>query len=148
MTCLFELDTWEYGGLALFLLFMAKTQNPFILGDRFKEFTILPHHDFLDRYHYEVLLCPIRAIQMYLSRTKQFCSDCKNPFFLAMRRKKLMCQNTWPFWLRFVIDHACHSARNDDGSFVRVRAHGVQEIGAFLISKKNCAVQQPLKVGT
>ena len=56
---------------------MAKNQNHSI-SDCLEEFIIPPLHNIVDGDQDEMLLCPIRGMKKYLSRTEKFRPACKN----------------------------------------------------------------------
>ena len=58
--------------------FVAKTQNPSESDPKFGEFNI--HlSDFVDGER-ESLLCPVRALKKYISRTERCCFACPTSF--------------------------------------------------------------------
>ena len=60
--------------------FVTKTQNPVVPNPLFDEFTIPSLDDFVDGDRDEFLLCPIRALCKYLSRSEQYHPDIKSLF--------------------------------------------------------------------
>ena len=68
--------------------FLAKTQNPSILSPRVKEFAIPSLLDFVDGDQVEMLLCLVRVLRNYLSRTEEFCLTCANLFIMVAKGKK------------------------------------------------------------
>ena len=55
---------------------VAKTQIPSVPDSKFEEFTIPPLSEFVDGDQNEMLLCPVRALKRYFSRTKSYCASC------------------------------------------------------------------------
>ena len=52
------------------------------------------------------------------------------------------------FWIRSLINHEYGSVTNADYRWAKIKAHKVWKICTFLIFKRNCTVQQVLKVVT
>ena len=126
--------------------FVPKTQNPSVLDQRFDEFTIPLLDDFVSNDKSELLLCLIRTLRKYLSRTKQYHPGIDNLFICTGQQKKVS-QNTIS-WLRSIIFHAYSSASAEDCRDLQVRAHEVQKVAALLLFWRNYAVHQVLKVLT
>ena len=59
---------------------MAKTQYPSVLDDIFNGFSVPSHYDFVEGDLDELVLCPVRAVRLYLKRTKQFRPGCNHLF--------------------------------------------------------------------
>ena len=56
---------------------MVKTQNSFVLDDRFDEFSVPSFRDFIDDDLDELALYPVKVVQFYLKKTRQFRTNCK-----------------------------------------------------------------------
>ena len=61
---------------------MSKTLNPSVYDDRFEKFTLPSLGDWMETRD-KLLLCPIRAIEKYLSGAEQHCSVCSSLFVLT-----------------------------------------------------------------
>ena len=85
--------------------FVAKTQDQSSLDPQFESFTI-PALPKLRGSPSGRLLCPVRAVKYYLSRTAQHCPRCERLFVASGRTKKEIFKNTLSFWLRRVISLA------------------------------------------
>ena len=59
-----------------------------------------------------------------------------------------MFQSTIFIRMRSVTNHAYGSANGANCEGGQVKAHKVRKMGTFFLSKRDCAVQQVLKVGT
>ena len=71
----------------------------------FDEFMTHSCKDFMGRNRKMMLLCPIRAIRHYLSRTEQCHPACSN-FFISLGKKKEMLFREYyiiSLWLRLVV---------------------------------------------
>ena len=128
--------------------FVAKTQNPSNPDPRFDEFPVPSLDDFVNSDRDELLLCPIRTLQKYLSQTKQYYPDIEGLFIFAGMRKKRVSQNTISFWLRSIISFAHSSTLEEDCHSLRVRAHEIRKVVMSLFFKRNCMVHLVLKEGT
>ena len=63
--------------------FVAKTLNPSVPDTHFDEFTVPSLDDFVDRDRGELLLCLIRAVKKYLSKTEPYRPAFPNLFVSA-----------------------------------------------------------------
>ena len=126
---------------------MAENQNPSVHDPQFDEFMVLSLDNFVDSDRDELLLCTIRALCKYLSRTEQYCPGIEGLVISAGMRKKRVSRNTISLWLWSVISFAHSSALEEDCRSPRVRAREVRKFAMFLLFKRNCAVHQVLKAG-
>ena len=93
------------------------------------------------------LLCPVRAVKVYLDRTAPHRPRCEWFFVTAGRSKKEIAKTTVSFWLRKTILRAYELS----GTALPVpapRARETRGIAPSLLFKKNFAVDQVLKTGT
>ena len=93
------------------------------------------------------LLCPVRAVRVYLDRTAPHHPRCERFFVTAGRSKKEIAKTTVSFWLRKTISRAYELS----GTALPVpapRARETRGIAPSLLFKKNFAVDQVLKAGT
>ena len=127
--------------------FVAKTQNPSVPDFRFEKFWVPSLDDFIGDDRDELLLCPIRVLPKYLSRTEQYRTGIEGLFVSAGCRKKRMSHNMISFWLRSVISLTHASASEEDCHSLRVGVHEVRVVETSLQFKRNCAVHQVLKAG-
>ncbi|XP_068201627.1 uncharacterized protein [Palaemon carinicauda] len=131
-------------GWKFFPEFVAKTQNPAIADPRFEEFSIpaIPRSDNLS----DLLLCPVRTIRKYLSRTAKLRPVVKSLFVSTGLVKKAVSKNTISFWLRQVI----RRAYENEGSTVpgTPRPHDIRGLSTSLAFGTNMAVSQILRAGT
>ena len=126
--------------------FVAKTQDPSSLAPRFEGFTVpaLPN---ARKNRNGRLLCPVRAVKVYLDRTASHRLRCERLFVTAGRSKKEISKTTVSFWLRKTISRAYELS----GTALPVpapRARETRGIAPSILFRKNFAVDQVLKAGT
>ena len=126
--------------------FVAKTQDPSSLTPWFEGFSVpaLPN---ARKNRNGRLLCPVRAVRVYLDRTAPHRPRCERFFVTAGRSKKEIAETTVSFWLRKTISRAYELS----GTALPVpapQAHETHGIAPSLLFKKNFAVDQVLKAGT
>ena len=126
--------------------FVAKTQDPSSLAPRFEGFSVpaLPN---ARNNRNGRLLCPVRAVRVYLDRTAPHRPRCERFFVTTGRSKKEIVKTTVSFWLRKTI--SC--TYEPSGTALPVPAPRAREtcgIAPSLLFKKNFAVDQVLKAGT
>lgn len=127
--------------------FVAKTQNPSVPDHRFDGFSIPSLKDFTGDDPEEMCLCPVRAMRLYLKRTRPLRSKEQGRLFLATgRSKKEVSKNTISYWLRETIRRA-YQTSEQDVNVPRIRAHEVRGIAPTLLFKRNFAVEQVLRAG-
>ena len=96
---------WGEVSFAFVTGFVAKTQDPSSLAPRFEGFSVpaLPN---TRKNRNGRLLCPVRAVKVYLDRTASHCPRCERLFVTAGRSKKEIAKTTVSFWLRKTISRA------------------------------------------
>ena len=125
--------------------FVAKTQDPSHYDPRFEGFTIpsLPRESTARNGG---LLCPVRAVRLYLRRTAVYRPQCNRLFVSTGLNKKEVSKGTISFWLRRVISRAYQlSGRAQPPS---VRARETRGIAPSLLYKSKFALDQVLRAGT
>ena len=137
---------WGEVSFAFVTGFVAKTQDPSSLAPRFEGFTIpaLPN---ARKNRNGRLLCPVRAVKVYLDRTAPHRPRCERLFVTAGRSKKEISKTTVSFWLRKTISRAYELS----GTALPVpapRARETRGIAPSILFRKNFAVDQVLKAGT
>ena len=73
---------------------------------QFWGFAVSSLDDFKDVDSYEMLLCPIRPLQRFLSKKEQLRPACFAFFIWMIKNIKRVSWNTTSFWVRLVIFHA------------------------------------------
>ena len=126
--------------------FVAKTQAPSSLAPRFEGISVpaLPN---ARNNRNGRLLCPVRAVKVYLDRTAPHRPRCERFFVTAGRSKKEIAKTTVSFWLRKTISLAYELS----GTALPVpapRARETRGIAPSILFRKNFAVDQVLKSGT
>ena len=137
---------WGEVSFAFVTGFVAKTQDPSSLAPRFEGFTVpaLPN---ARKNRNGRLLCPVRAVKVYLDRTASHRPRCERLFVTAGRSKKEIAKTTVSFWLRKTISRAYELS----GTSLPVpapRALKTRGIAPSILFRKNFAVDQVLKAGT
>ena len=126
--------------------FVAKTQDPSSQDPRFDSFTIPALPKARDNPNGR-LLCPVRAVKLYLRRTAPHRPECERLFLTTGPNPKEIAKNTISFWLRKTIARAYELA----GRSLPVpapRARETRGIAPSLLYRKNFALPQVLSAGT
>ena len=137
---------WGEVSFAFVTGFVAKTQDPSSLAPRFEGFTV-PALTNARKNCNGRLLCPVRAVKVYLDRTAPHRPRCERLFVTAGRSKKEISKTTVSFWLRKTISRAYELS----GTALPVpapRARETRGIAPSILFRKNFAVDQVLKAGT
>ena len=137
---------WGEVSFAFVTGFVAKTQDPSSLAPRFEGFTV-PALTNARKNRNGRLLCPVRAVKVYLDRTAPHRPRCGRLFVTAGRSKKEISKTTVSFWLRKTISRAYELS----GTALPVpapRARETRGIAPSILFRKNFAVDQVLKAGT
>ena len=90
---------WGEVSFAFVTGFVAKTQDPSSLAPRFEGFSV-PALTNARKNRNGRLLCPVRAVKVYLDRTAPHRPRCERLFVTAGRSKKEISKTTVSFWLR------------------------------------------------
>ena len=137
---------WGEVSFAFVTGFVAKTQDPSSLAPRFEGFTVLALPN-VRKNRNGRLLCPVRAVKVYLDRTASHRPRCERLFVTAGRSKKEIAKTTVSFLLRKTISRAYELS----GMALPVpapRARETRGIAPSILFRKNFAVDQVLKAGT
>ena len=137
---------WGEVSFAFVTGFVAKTQDPSSLAPQFEGFTV-PALTNARKNRNGRLLCPVRAVKVYLDRTAPHRPRCERLFVTAGRSKKEISKTTVSFWLRKTISRAYELS----GTALPVpapRARETRGIAPSILFRKNFAVDQVLKAGT
>ena len=137
---------WGEVSFAFVTGFVAKTQDPSSLAPRFEGFTVpaLPN---ARKNRNGRLLCPVRAVKVYLDRTASHRPRCQRLFVTAGRSKKEIAKTTVSFWLRKTISLA-YELSGTALPLPAPRAREMRGIAPSILFRKNFAVDQVLKAGT
>ena len=137
---------WGEVSFAFVTGFVAKTQDPSSLAPRFEGF-IVPALPNARKNRNGRLLCPVRAVKVYLDRTASHLPRCERLFVTAGRSKKEIAKTTVSFWLWKTISRAYELS----GTALPVPTPWAREtrgIAPSVLFRKNFAVDQVLKAGT
>ena len=137
---------WGEVSFAFVTGFVAKTQDPSSLAPWFEGFSV-PALTNARKNRNGRLLCPVRAVKVYLDRTAPHRPRCERLFVTAGRSKKEISKTTVSFWLRKTISRAYELS----GTALPVpapRARETRGIAPSILFRKNFAVDQVLKAGT
>ena len=129
---------WGEVSFAFVTGFVAKTQDPSSLAPRFEGFSV-PALTNARKNRNGRLLCPVRAVKVYLDRTAPHRPRCERLFVTAGRSKKEISKTTVSFWLRKTISRAYELS----GTALPVpapRARETRGIAPSILFRKNFAV--------
>ena len=121
--------------------FIAKTEsesNPLP-----RSFVVKSLGDFVGNLHEELLLCPVRALRIYLSRTGNLKPHPRSLFVSPKVTYKSLSKNAISFFLREVISQA-YSSGSDPGPSVRPRAHSIRGMATSTSFLRNFSVSSVL----
>ena len=109
-----------------------------------RSFLVKSLSDFAAGLDTDLLLCPVRALRIYLDRTRSL-SPLRHRLFVSPRRPShAMSKNAVSFFLREVI-HAAGASRPEVGS---VRAHEVRSVSTSVAFHRNWSVSSVLESAT
>ena len=98
--------------------------------------------DFAAGLNEDLLLCPVRALRIYVTQTRPL-TPVRHRLFVSPRRpSRAMSKNAVSFFLREVI-HAAGASRSDVGS---VRAHEIRGVSTSVAFHRNWSVSAGLGV--
>ena len=121
--------------------FVAKSES---LTRSFPRSLVKSLSDFAAGLDDDLLLCPVRALRIYLDRTRSL-SPLRHRLFVSPRRpSRAMSKNVVSFFLRKVI-HAAGASRPEVGS---VRAHEVRSVSTSVAFHRNWSVSSVLESPT
>ena len=128
--------------LSFVLEFVTKTES--ISNPLPHSFLVTSLSDFAAGLDDELLLCPVRALRIYLDRTSSF-SPLPRRLFLSPRKpSQALSKNAISFYLREVI-HGTGAARPEVGS---VRALSVRGVSTLVAFRKNWSIASVLESAT
>ena len=123
--------------------FVAKTEsasNPIP-----RHFILKSLKDFVGNLEEESLLCPVRALSIYLDRTKDLTPRPRSLFVSPNRRLRGISKNALSFLLRETIS-AAGALVTDEGR--GARAHSIRGISTSMAFYRNWSVQRVLQAAT
>ena len=110
-----------------------------------RSFLVKSLADFAAGLATDLLLCPVRALRLYLLRARSL-SPGRHRLFVSPRRpSRAMSKNAVSFFLREVISASCRLARPQVGS---LRAHEVRSVSTSVAFHRNWSVTSVLESAT
>ena len=143
--CVSHSRAWGEASFVFVSGFVAKTQDPSSRDPRFDSFAIPALPKASDDPNGR-LLCPVRAVKLYLCRTAPHHPACERLFLTTGPNPKEIAKNTISFWLRKTIARAYELV----GRSLPVpapRARETRGIAPSLLYRKNFALPQVLSTG-
>ena len=125
--------------------FLAKTENEGNQLPRYFELKSLS--DFVGNLEEELLLCPVRALRVYLNRTSQGGTRPRNLFVSPKCPFRGISKNAISYFLREVISEA-QVQQADPGPSVQPRAHSVRGMATSSAFLRNSPVAKVLEAAT
>ena len=122
--------------------FRAKTEsesNPLP-----RSFVVRSLKEFVGNLEDELLLCPVRALKIYLKRTERLLPHPRTLFVSPRCTFRSLSKNAVSFFLREVISQAC-SLDSDPGPSVRPKAHSIRGIATSTAFLRNFPVHKVLE---
>ena len=149
-------------GVDLFLSYLpefrAKSESS--LRPLPRSFRVRSLRDFVGSLPDELLLCPVRALRVYMSRTASLPSNPRSLFVSLRNPSCPLSKNALSFFIRNVIAHASSSSSSSvapssssssPGSSTlssTFRAHGVRGVATSLAFSRNVSLSSILKAAT
>ena len=109
-----------------------------------RSFLVKSLSDFAAGLDDDLLLCPMRALRIYLDRTRSLSPLRHRLFVSPCRPSRAMSKNAVAFFLREVI-HAAGASRPEVGS---VRAHEIRSVSTSIAFHRNWSVSSVLESAT
>ena len=123
--------------------FVAKTETP--ANPIPRHFIVKSLLDFAGELETERLLCPVRALRIYLERTSSLSPRPRNLFVSPSRRLKPLSKNALSFFLRDVITGAVSPGVAEGPA---PRAHSIRGVSTSLLFHRNWSVKDVLQAAT
>ena len=148
------LVSWSGGGkkatLSLSPEFVAKTQKPGDPATAYGPVHIPALSSQVGPGEPDALLCPLRALQAYLTRTAASRPSCHRLFVstVAVLNHKLVSKNTISFWIKSVIRHAYDSVSDPDIQLWKASAHEVRAIATSLRFRQNSSIAEVMSAAS
>ena len=122
--------------------FVAKSESPSRSIPR--SFLVKSLSDFAAGLDDDLLLCPVRALRVYLDRTLSLALSRRRLFVSPSCPTRAMSKNAVSFFMREVI-HGAEASRPEVGS---VRAHDIRGVSTSVAFHCNCSVSAVLDTAT
>ena len=125
--------------------FQAKTENE--SNPLPRSFRVKSLSNFVGNLTEELLLCPVRALSIYIKRTEVLLPHPRTLFISPKSPSKPISKNAISFFLREVISQAL-DAETDPGPSVSRRAHSVRSVATSAAFHRNFSVSSILEAAT
>ena len=125
--------------------FRAKTESEANPLPRF--FPLRALNDFVGNDPDELLLCPVRALKIYLERTAPLLPSPRSLFRSPRNPSRQISKNAVSFFLREVISKSYNSSP-DPGPSVRIGAHSIRGMATSTAFLKNFSISSILEAAT
>ena len=125
--------------------FRAKTESEANPLPRF--FRVKSLSDFVNNAPEEMLLCPVRALRLYLSRTSRLLPSPRTLFRSPRNPSRSISKNAISFFLRETIMKALQSTP-DPGPSIRYRAHSIRGMATSTAFVRNFSIASILEAAT
>ena len=135
-------EDWSKMTLTTNKNFIAKNQD-LTIDSSPRQFEIPALYDYAGPDLPDRLLCPVRAMRMYLLKSKKLRTKDKKALFISHSPKKHgdITSNTISNWIKNVIKLAYKNAQNEDLTLANVRAHEVRALAASAAFSTNLALK-------
>ena len=126
-------------------LFLAKTQKS-RKPTAARQFKLTNLAQFVGSKEKEVLLCPVRALRIYIKRTAHLRKH-KKCLFLSLQpnRKTEITRQSINIWIRNTIRLAYHLAGEDDANLGRATNHEIRSITSSLSFERSLSLENVMK---
>ena len=130
--------------------FIAKTQVPGDPSTAYGPITIPALTNSLGEDETDNLLCPLRALKIYLKKTAAARPACNRLFVssVATFKHKAISKNTISYWIRLVIKNAYNNVPKEDLRLWKVSAHEVRALATSLLFKHNRSVKEVMSAAS
>ena len=130
--------------------FVAKTQKPGDPLTAYGPITIPALSSTVGPGEPDVLLCPLRTLSEYLSRTAASRPACHRLFVssAAVTHHRMVSRNTISFWIRAVIRQAYQSVSETDQTLWKISAHEVRAVATSLLFKHNASLRDVMSAAS
>ena len=134
-------ESWSKVTLQTHPSFIAKNQDLAVDGKP-RRFTIPALYDFAGPDLPDRLLCPVRALRLYLSRVKPLRNKHKRALFISFdkRHQGEITSNTIASWIKNVIRTAYSTTDEEKCELGRVSAHEVRALAASVHFQRNLSL--------
>ena len=138
-------EHWKHVWLEPNSLFMAKTQRN-RKPTSTRQFKLTNLAQFVGSREKDALLCPVRALRIYLKRTAHLRKH-KKCLFLSLQpnRKTEITRQSINIWIRNTIRLAYHLAGNDQASLGRATNHEIRAITSSLSFERSLSLENVMK---